>query len=57
MMVMMHRLIHGDINTPLESEEQAAFDVDEIMIQCISNNKTNRLRCLELLADVFQLAP
>lgn len=96
MMVMMHRLVHGDINSPLESEEQAvqlmgglppastvtdgrippryligtpetilrdvqkiaaAFDVDEIMVQCISNNKANRLRCLELLADVFLLAP
>lgn len=32
-----------------------AFETDEIMIQCISNNLTTRLRCLELLADVFEL--
>lgn len=32
-----------------------AFDTDEIMVQCISNNLTNRLRCLELLSQAFEL--
>lgn len=94
MIVMMHRMRQGDINSPLESEENAvsmlggvpersevnnprvppqyligtpemikddlmaiaaAFEVDEIMIQCISTNQENRLKCLELLAEVFEL--
>lgn len=94
MMVMMHRLRQGDINSPIETEENAvsllggvpspsvlsdgrippryligtpdtikkdlieiaaAFEVDEIMVQCISHNMANRLRCLELLAEVFEL--
>src|SRR5690606_39654507 len=33
----------------------AAFETDEIMIQCISNNLTTRLRCLKLLSEVFGL--
>lgn len=32
-----------------------AFGVDEIMIQCISNNMSNRLKCLQLLAEEFEL--
>lgn len=32
-----------------------AFDTDEIMVQCISNNLSNRLRCLELLSQAFEL--
>lgn len=94
MMVMMQRLMQGDMNSPIESEENAArllggipaptilsngkippryiigtpntiqkdliqiataFDVDEIMVQCISHNMANRLKCLELLAEVFEL--
>lgn len=34
-----------------------AFNVDEIMVQCISHHMTNRLKCLELLAEVFELKP
>ena len=94
MIVMMHKMRQGDLNSPIESEENAvalmgaipspsvltdatvppryligtpdtiqrdlldiaeAFDTDEIMIQCISNNTTNRLRCLELLSQAFEL--
>lgn len=94
MIVMMHRMRQGDINSALESEERAvqllgavpnqspitdptlpphyligtpdtiqrdlhaiadAFETDEIMIQCISNNLTTRLRCLELLSQAFEL--
>lgn len=33
----------------------AALETDEIMIQCISNNLTTRLRCLQLLSEVFDL--
>lgn len=33
----------------------AAFETEEIMIQCISNNLSSRLRCLELLAQTFEL--
>ena len=33
----------------------STFEVDEIMVQCISNNLDNRLKCLELLAEVFEL--
>ena len=94
MLVMMQRLMRGDMNSPIESEENAAkilggvpapsilsdgrippryligtpntiqkdlieiaaaFDVDEIMVQCISHNKANRLKCLKLLAEVFEL--
>lgn len=94
MIVMMHRMRQGNINSPVVSEEAAvellgeiptqpalydatmppqyligtpetmqkdvlkianAFDTKEIMIQCISNNLENRLRCLELLAEVFSL--
>lgn len=33
----------------------AAFETDEIMTQCISNNLTTRLRCLKLLSEVFGL--
>ena len=36
-------------------EIAAAFEVDEIMVQCISHNMDNRLKCLKLLADVFEL--
>lgn len=95
MIVMMHRMRQGDLNSPIESEEgavaligeipeplhltdatvppryligtpdsiqrdlleiAATFETEEIMVQCISNNVTNRLRCLELLAQTFQLA-
>jgi len=94
MLVMMQRLMQGDMNSPIESEENAArllggvpapsilsdgrtppryiigtpdtiqkdlieiaaaFDVDEIMVQCISHNMENRLKCLKLLAEVFEL--
>lgn len=94
MMVMMQRLMQGDMNSPIESEDNAvallggvpspsslsdgrippryiigtpetiqkdlieiaaAFEVDEIMVQCISHNMANRLKCLKLLADVFEL--
>ena len=94
MLVMMQRLMQGDMNSPIESEDNAvallggvpspsvlsdgrippryligtpdtiqkdlieiaaAFDVDEIMVQCISHNMDNRLKCLKLLADVFEL--
>lgn len=94
MVVMMHRMRQGDVNSPLATEDQAAallggipaqsplydatnppqyligtpetierdlakiaaaFDTDEIAVQCISNNMENRLRCLELLAAVFQV--
>lgn len=94
MMVMMQRLMQGNMNSPIESEENAvtilggvplpsilsdgrippryligapeiiqkdlieiadAFDVDEIMVQCISHNMANRLKCLKLLANVFEL--
>lgn len=94
MMVMMQRLMRGDLNSPLETEEAAvsilggvpsqsplsdaripprhligtpetiqkdlieiaaAFDTKEIMVQCISNNMANRLRCLQLLAETFEL--
>ena len=33
-----------------------AFETDEIMVQCISNNPSTRLRCLELLSHAFKLA-
>lgn len=94
MMVMMQRLMQGDMNSPIESEENAAkllggipspsvlsdvrippryiigtpdsiqkdlikiaaaFEVDEIIVQCISHNMANRLKCLRLLAEVFEL--
>src|SRR5690606_24583422 len=94
MIVMMHRMRQGNINSPIASEESAvallgeiptqpalydatippqyligtpetiqkdlleianAFDTAEIMVQCISNNLENRLRCLELLAETFAL--
>lgn len=94
MMVMMQRMRQGDINSPVESEENAVallggtpsasifsdarippryiigtpatikkdlieiaktFDVDEIMVQCISNNMSNRLKSLKLLAETFEL--
>lgn len=94
MIVMMHRMRQGDLNSPMASEENAvellggmpaqpaltnatippryligtpqsierdlikiaaAFDTDEIMVQCISNNTANRLKCLGLLAGAFQL--
>lgn len=94
MIVMMHRMRQGDINSPIASEEDAvgmiggipapsvlsdattppryligtperiktdvlqiaaAFETDEIMVQCISNNTANRLKCLKLLADAFEL--
>jgi len=94
MIVMMHRMRQGDLNSPIANEENAvellggvptqsaltnatippryligtpetierdlvqiaaAFDTDEIMVQCISNNTANRLKCLELLAGAFQL--
>lgn len=94
MIVMMQRMMQGDLNSPTETEENAvsilgavprpteitdfrippryiigtpetirhdlmkiaaAFDVNEIMVQCISNNMTTRLRSLELLAEVFKL--
>lgn len=95
MILMMHRLRQGDVNSPIESEENAAaliggipepsvltdgrippryligtpdtikedlieiaeaFDVDEIMVQCISHNMANRLKCLKLLAEAFELS-
>src|SRR5690606_14781197 len=94
MMVMMQRLRQGDMNSPIETEDNAvsllggvpsssilsdgkippryiigtpdtiqtdlieiaaAFDVDEIMVQCISHNMANRLKCLKMLAEVFDL--
>jgi len=94
MMVMMQRMRQGDMNSPIETEENAtdilggipsrsvftdsrippryligtpdtiqkdlteiarAFDVEEIMVQCVSNNLTNRLKCLQLLAEAFKL--
>lgn len=94
MIVMMHRMRQGDVNSPIESEGNAvallgdipapsilsdarippryligtpetiqkdlieiaaAFDTDEIMVQCISNNMENRLKCLQLLAEAFEL--
>lgn len=36
-------------------EIATAFETDEIMIQCISSNLENRLRCLELLSQSFDL--
>src|SRR5690554_6692873 len=33
----------------------AAFQTEEIMIQCISNNLHTRMRCLELLSEAFEL--
>lgn len=42
--------IHKDV-----LEIAKAFETDEIMIQCISNNLVNRLRCLQLLSEVFSL--
>lgn len=33
----------------------AAFETEEIMIQCISNNLRTRMRCLELLSEAFDL--
>lgn len=94
MIVMMQRLRQGDMNSPIETEDNAValmggipapsvlsdgrippryiigtpdtiqkdlieiaavFEVDEIMVQCISHNMDNRLKCLKLLADVFEL--
>lgn len=37
------------------AEIALAFDAEEIMVQCISNNMANRLKCLELLAEAFEL--
>lgn len=48
------------IGTPQTLEKEllaiaSAFDVDEILIQCISSNHQNRLRCLKLLSETFEL--
>lgn len=46
------------IGTPALIEQDliqiaAAFEIDEVMIQCISNQKEHRLRCLELVAQAL----
>ena len=48
------------IGTPQTLEKEltqvaSAFDVDEILIQCISSNHQNRLKSLQLLSEVFDL--
>ena len=96
MIVMMHRMRQGDLNSPMVSEDEAvamlggistqpilrdarippryligtpetikkdllqiaaAFETDEIIVQCIGNHLENRLKCFTLLAEAFDLKP
>lgn len=96
MIVMMHRMRQGDLNSPMVSEDDAvamlggistqpvlrdarippryligtpetikkdllqiaaAFETDEIIVQCIGNHLENRLKCFALLAEAFDLKP